>query len=618
MCGIAGIVGAGAAEKAARLGSAIELQSHRGPDDRAVVDLGSCVLAHNRLAIIDLPGGHQPMSTPDGRYHVVFNGEIYNYVELREELERRGHEFRTRSDTEVILHAYEEWGSACQEKLNGMWGFAIWDVQAQELFCSRDRFGVKPLLYAVTEDGFLFASESKTLLRMDPGLAEPAEPEIHRFLRTGLLLEGGNTFFRRVRQLEPGHCLSVSPGRRPVISRYYDLVRAIERQEVCEEPAERLRDLLEDSVRLRLRSDVPVGTCLSGGLDSSSIVALMSRLLGEPVHTFTSTYPGTGSDERHYVDRVVEAYGTVAHFIEPQMRDFSAVLPMLTWHQDAPSAAPGLYSQWHVMQLAHGKVTVLLDGQGGDEILGGYTGFYADYVAALLLDGNVRRLFAEWHDIREQTRAFPLALAIRPLMPAALRRMTRRLMRGTALMTREFARTWSASQPNPVVARALADRFNSSLYEALARTTLPALLHYEDRNSMAFSIEARTPFLDYRLVEYAMALPYAQKITGWRTKAPLRDAMVDVLPSEIVDRRDKMGFPTPFAEWLRSGLMSWVREVVLSPEARARQVTDLHAVAAMLAEHEAGRADRHWDIWRVLTLELWYRSFIDRLERVSA
>lgn len=613
MCGIAGIVGPKASRQAIQLASALDLQAHRGPDDQAVVVRGACALGHNRLAIIDLPGGHQPMATPDGRYHIVFNGEIYNYIELRAELQRLGHEFHTRSDTEVILHAYEEWGLACQERFNGMWAFAIWDEVRQELLCSRDRLGVKPLLYAATADAFVFASEAKVLLSLDPGLAEPDETQIHRFLRTGLLLEGSATFFRRVRQLAPGHWLRVSPGQQPIERRYYDFVSALERVVVDQAPATRLRELLEDAIRLRLRSDVPVGTCLSGGLDSSSIVALMSRQLDGPIHTFTSTYPGTDSDERSYAEQVVSACRTVAHYIEPRMVDVPTVVPLLTWHQEAPSAAPGLYSQWHVMKLAHGKVTVLLDGQGGDEILGGYPGFYSDYVAALLLDGAVGRLLAEWDDIRAQGGSSPLVLAIRPLLPAAIRRVGRRMMRGTALMDRDFDRAWAASEPSPVVASALADRFNSALYEALTRTSLPALLHYEDRNSMAFSIEARTPFLDYRLVEFAMAIPYGQKIRRWQTKAPLRDAMAELLPAQVVQRRDKMGFPTPLARWLRTGLMPWVREIVLSEEARARRVTDIRAVAAMLDEHEAGRADRHWDIWRILTLELWYRAFIDRL-----
>lgn len=621
MCGIAGILRPdGTVDMGTTPSAALETQSHRGPDDTGEVHLDTRLwLGHNRLSIIDIECGNQPMANEDQSVWLVFNGEIYNYVELRDELRGLGHAFHTDSDTEVIIHAYEQWGMGCQGRFNGMWAFALWDARRQRLLCSRDRFGVKPFAYARTHDGMVFASEIKTLLRLDPSLAVPAEDQVYRFLRAGLLSEGERTFFRDIRQLLAGHCLLVDADGRCETKRYYDPAAAIGVTDISgDDPAQRFRELLEDSVRLRLRSDVPVGTCLSGGLDSSSIVALMAGLSNSPIHTFTSIYPGTDSDESVYARAVAERFGAIEHQVEPSMRDFAKTLPSITWHQDAPTSAPGLYSQWHVMRLAQGNVKVLLDGQGGDEILGGYTGFYADYVAALLLDGKWSRLSNEWADIRSQLGQNPLVAAVRPLIPVSIRRIGRRMMRSNQLMADGFRAAWSFSEAPPVKAGTLGDPFNSSLYEALTRTTLPALLHYEDRDSMAFSVEARTPFLDHRLVEYCLALPYTAKMRGWETKVPLRDGMRDLLPAAVLDRRDKKGFPTPMAMWLRTGLMPWVREVLLSEEATRRGITNKVTVAKMLDAHEAGLADRHWDIWRLLTLELWYRSFIDHIGEVSA
>lgn len=625
MCGIAGAIGLEGRETLEPLVlRALDVQRHRGPDDSGLLALRECVLGHNRLSIIDIECGHQPMSNEDGSLWLVFNGEIFNYVELAAELRHLGHEFKTASDTETIIHAYEQWGTACVERFNGMWAFALWDSKESSLFCSRDRFGVKPFAYAYHDGRFLFASEPKALLAMDRSLATADEAQIYRFLRTGLTQEGNSTFFARIRQLPAGHNAWVRPGLEPVIDRYYNVAASV-RETRCgdAECADQLRSVLQDSVRLRLRSDVPVGTCLSGGLDSSAIVALASGIQGSGIRTFTSTYPGTELDEREYADQVIDRFQTEPHFIEPRVEDFMGAMPLITWHQDAPTSAQGIYSQWHVMKLAAGRVKVLLDGQGADEILAGYPAYAADYTAALLGDAMrgkrhaLGRFVSERQALAKLLGGSPVLAALKSRLPVPLRRVARSLARDVGVMSPEFRDAWRAQEAPPVRPEALGDPLNSSLLETLVRTSIPALLHYEDRNSMAFSIEARTPFLDYRVVELCLGLPYHTKIRGWRTKAVLRDAMASDLPTGITERRDKQGFPAPYSMWLRSDLIEPTRDLLLSPEARGRGIVDQGVVTRMLTEHASGVADHQTVLWRLTTLELWHRNFIDGFGAVT-
>lgn len=626
MCGILCYLGEDAVRQCGAMTRALAVSSHRGPDDTDLAYPAEHVaLGHNRLAILDLTdAGHQPMRLAGRDVWLIFNGEIYNYVELRDELADLGHDVVSTGDAEVILHAYAEWGRDCVRRFNGMWAFALWDGERRELFCSRDRFGVKPFYYATDARRFCAASEIKSLLALDPSLAEPDNATIYHFLARGVIDDTDRTFYRQVRQLPAAHSMVVALGREPIVWRYYDPATAVLAMrgavDVRDAP-ERLRDLFEDAVRLRLRSDVPVGTCLSGGVDSSAIVGLADRLMDRRVSTFTSVYPNTDSDEGEYARAVVARYQTDARWIEPKKQDLFEVLPRMVFHQDEPTLAPGLYSQWHVMQLAHGNVKVLLDGQGGDEIFAGYLGYYADYTASLLrraLGGDLRalsRLRHEYAEIERQLGRSPMKAAVLSRTPPWAKRAYR-LLRGlgaerAALVDPGFADAWAAEEPVPVTPSALGDPLNSQLLDSLTRATIPGLLRYEDRNSMAFSIEARTPFLDYRLVEYALALPAELKIRGWETKAVFRDAMRDILPPEILARRDKKGYPTPLALWLREGLMGEARELLLSPQAVQRGITDTQRVRQLLDDHEAGHADHHWQIWSLMSLEAWFRTFID-------
>lgn len=599
---------------------------HRGPDGEGVYLEGPVGLGHRRLAIIDLSeGGHQPMVLDGGRLAVVFNGEIFNYVELREELRALGREFTSESDTEVILHAYDVWGAAAFNRFNGMWAFAIYDREKRRLVCSRDRFGVKPFYWSLIGPEFSFASEAKALIAATPDLAEPNDRYLARFLRTSLTDDGEETFFARVRQLLPAHAMTVDlSGGRPRIERierYWSLdVDRVRGTYDYSDTAGQLRELLEDSVRLRLRSDVPVGTCLSGGLDSSAIVALVARELnGAPVQTFSALYPQEDYDESRFVRIVNATYPTVPHEVWPEPGDLLEVMPHIAWHQDMPSAGPGLYSQWHVMQAAHGHVTVLLDGQGADEMLGGYHAYFVDYVRSRAREtmlapspAALARLHREWHLARGMLGEDFAKQLVLSFLPEGTKRAVRLLLPAAERPDVRLDLLKLASDDDPWrVEGPFADRLANRLYDATLRQGLPALLRYEDRNSMAFSLEARTPFLDYRLVEYALTLPFGERIDGTWTKAVLRRALVGILPDEIVWRRDKKGYPTPLVEWLRTEFRRQVEEIIYSPEFRSRGVFEPSVVDAKWKEHIQGIRDNAWNIWRWLSVEFWYRIFID-------
>ncbi len=626
MCGIAGLITPDEGGIPGRLSAMLGMLEHRGPDDEGTLVAGRLGLGQRRLAIIDLTeGGHQPMLLDGGRLSVVFNGEIFNYIELRAELESLGRVFASDSDTEVILHAYDVWGADGFNRFNGMWAFALHDRDARRLVCSRDRFGVKPFYWSLQGGEFSFGSEIKALIAATPSLAEPDEHYLARFLRTSLTDDGEDTFFRRVKQLLPAHTMTLDlSGEAPRIARverYWELEPdRIRASYDFGDTARQFRELLEDSVRLRLRADVPVGTCLSGGLDSSAIVALASgQLDGAPVWTFSALYPQEAYDESRFVRLMNDSYPTVPHEVWPQPDNLLEVMPRIAWHQDCPSAGPGVYSQWHVMEAAAGNVTVLLDGQGADETLGGYRSYFIDYIRSRAratgmapTPANLSRLAREWGTAREMAgadfgRQFALSFlsegakrTLRPLLPAG----ERPDVRAELLDMAAGEDPWRVEGP-------FKDRLANRLYDATLRQGLPALLRYEDRNSMAFSLEARTPFLDYRLVEYALTLPFDERIDGEWTKSVMRRALDGVLPDEITWRRDKKGYPTPLAEWLRSEFRASAEEVIFSPEFRDRGIFDTDVVDAKWREHVSGQRDNAWNIWRWLSVEFWFRTFID-------
>jgi asparagine synthase (glutamine-hydrolysing) len=593
-------------------------------DSTKVYNLG---FGFRRLAILDLsPAGHQPMATTDERCWIVYNGEIYNYRELRTELEALGHIFRTGTDTEVILNAYAAWGEACLARFNGMWAFALWDLGERRLFCARDRFGVKPFYYFWNGQTFAFASEIKALLHLPELVRQPNDGLIYDYLRYGRTDHTAGAFLQAIHQLPPAHWLALDMTRALRIERFWalDPTRPVEQCIHPDDAARRFTELFTDSVRLRLRSDVPVGTCLSGGLDSSSIVCVANRLLhhghqgearamGKRQQTFSSCYEDPRFDERIFIEAVLQQTGAAGNYTFPNGEKLIQTLPRLIWHQDEPFGGLSIFAQWCVMELAsrHG-VTVLLDGQGGDELLAGYHPCFDYHWAGLLRQGRWGELGRELQAYRRQHGgALPfLALrSLRPFAPAGVQGIARRLTRGSGLgVSAQFARCYTGRRHEFV------ERDRDPLRGYLAQLlhySIPMLLRFEDRNSMAHAIEARVPFLDYRLVEYAFTLPAEQKIHNASTKAVLRRAMAGVLPETVRQRKDKMGFVAPERVWLNEDLRAWSQDLVHSRSFRERPYFNAKQIAQLLADHYTGRRDLSRLAWRWFNLELWLRQFVD-------
>lgn len=653
MCGIAGIYHLdGMPINVPQLRRMAELLRHRGPDDEgyalfdtqtghafhfkgpdspAALDLpdirsaqvpqANLGLAERRLAILDLSSaGHTPMVSPDGTLTIVFNGEIYNYVELREILRGLGYVFHSTGDTEVLLAAYREWGEACVERFNGMWAFAIWDARARHLFCSRDRFGVKPFYYVQTPTLFAFASEPKALWSVGLVAPQPNAPLLEDFLAGFEASRQDETLFAEIRQLPAGHILTVTAaGGSP--RRFWSLPVNPDLGPATPEPGptQRVLELLTDAVRLRLRSDVPIGTCLSGGLDSSAIVALINQLMqhehdvprdqiGAQQRTFTAAYEDAFSDERRFARLVVEQTGAAWHCTFPTAEGLQADLESFVWQHDEPPITTSMYAQWCVMRLAreHG-VTVMLDGQGADELWGGYLPFDV-YLSQMLHAGRWLRLANELRAIRrvgsrsavdvlQRAFAYQLPAVVQHQLQAA--RRTRVLGLHPEVVRRAIQRHDAVFGPE--------SRANLPQHLAhLVAWNLPRLLRAEDRNSMAFSIEARTPFLDVRLAEYVSQLPAVYRLhAGW-SKYALRRALEVVLPAAIVWRRDKKGFVTPEGAWLRA-LRPRLCEM-FDDRPRLSPWLNLPVVRATLAQDDwAADPVASASVWRWTSGEVWLR-----------
>ena len=613
----------------------IDKVSHRGPDGsgwRVFESVaGPVALGHRRLSIIDLSdAASQPMAYADGRYWITFNGEIYNYLELRQELIAAGQRFRSRSDTEVLLAAYAQWGEAALERFIGMFAFVLWDAEEQVVFAARDRFGVKPLYLYNSPRGIAFASEIKQFMLLPGFIARLNVARAYDFLSAGIMEHTDETMFEKVRQLQPGCCIRLDlqhwrPGVSPVIRRWYRILEPGTLDLGEREAAEQFRALLTDSVRLHLRSDVPVGTCLSGGLDSSSIVCLMARELGNKedatsVHTVSACYDVKAVDERPFMKAVVERARTNPHWCYPRAEDAFAQAERITWHQDEPYGSTGIFAQWCVFAEARkAGLKVMLDGQGADEQLAGYHGSFPYYLASLIRQlrfAMVLRAMTErhrWHGISfaDQARSY-----LPQLLPSAAVRWLRhkRQTFGSA--------SWLDGEAlRPHLGRSALDTAREriglppvtsigDLCVVLTQASnLAMLLHWEDRNSMAHGIEARVPFLDHRLVEFSIALGDRHKIVGGDTKRVLRRAMEGILPPVVRDRRDKLGFTTPEEAWFRGPLRDLVNAGIadtlkLYPGLFNRKAAKAH-VEGMLA----GTIPVDFSLWRIVSLGIWGRVF---------
>ncbi len=587
----------------------------RGDQTQALYGLG---LVHRRLAIVDLKAsGHQPMSDAEGRHWIVFNGEVYNHIELREELSAMGHRFVSTSDTEVLLAAYKQWGADCLQRFNGMFALAIWDADAKRLFCARDRLGVKPFYYQFDGQNLAFSSEPKALVLTQPHRLSAHLPAIRDLLALDWVDHGSRTFFEGLWQLPAGHFLTMSADGLAV-KRWWALD---EKRYASGAPADFAAEyaaLFTDSVQLRLRADVEVGTCLSGGLDSTAVITTASKLANRSLHAFSAAYDeGPAFDERPYIRAAVEASGATSHIVVPDGSDFWKVFDGLALTQDEPTAGPGVYSQWKVMQLAHAKgLKVLLDGQGGDETLAGYFRYLPTRLRDHVRNGEWGAFVSLWGSVSDRLGfATTLLHTFEPWLPTALVHALRsQYGQGKDRVLGSALRGVAPEAPKqPRGSR-------SALWHQLEFDTLhrqlPSLLRYEDRNSMAFAIETRLPFLDYRLVEYAFSLPDSQKLDGVTTKAILRRALGDRVPKSVLDRRDKMGFETPTDLWLRGRYAGEVRKR-LSRSGPFQDWVDGKVVASELDEYLAGRRNIGLQIWRWLALESWSQRFIAKDARVT-
>lgn len=601
--------------------------THRGPDDEGFFINDKIALGHRRLSIIDLTeAGHQPMARGD--LVIVFNGEIYNYIEIRKELVGKGYEFKTESDTEVILAAYETWGEDCLNKFNGMWAFVIYDRRKDEVFASRDRFGVKPFYYAQTESDFVFASEPKALLE-SPGLKASINEEIvWDYLAGGLVNHSEETFFEGILALKPGHFLTLK-NKELKIEEYWNINQTEAKvPEKVEDQVREFRELFFDAVRLRLRSDVPIGTCLSGGLDSSAIVVVINKLMkeegaieqvGEWQKTFSAVYKDKDAlyaDESEYIKAVNEATGAKGFFTYPTGEDLANELTPLCVSQDEPFASTSMYAQRKVFSLAQeNKIKVVLDGQGSDELLGGYLTFFDSYLEELLSQGKIGLFFRELKSFCRNQHRSSIKFFHQFIVKNYFYKWVKKCFkladfsqnREYAVFEPGFLSKYQLPKPSQISQNS----FVNKSFHNLTRKALPSYLRYEDRNSMSASIESRLPFLDYRLAEYVYHLPTSTKIKNGQTKWILREALKDLLPEKILTRHDKMGFTVPESHWMKTSLKDKIKEIFASQEFNERGFTKPGAATKLFEDFLSNKHKNYQLIWRLFNLEIWFREFID-------
>ncbi len=638
MCGITGAVWthAAAALEAATLQRMTDVLGHRGPDDEGVYrsDLAlpsasgsvpGVALGHRRLSIIDVAGGHQPMTNEDGSVWIVFNGEIYNHHELRHRLEGAGHRFRTQSDTEVLVHLYEDEGPALASHLNGMFALAIWDGRRRRLVLARDRLGKKPLYYRCEPHRLLFASELKSLLEV-PGIDRQIDPQALDEYLTYQYVPHPRTILRGFAKLPPAHVGVYADGRWS-IERYWNPDFDRQSDRALEDYVEQLRELLSSAVRMRLESEVPLGAFLSGGVDSSIVVGLMQRLSNAPVKTFSIGFAEPEFDETSFAREVAARLGTEHHEFQVQPQALE-VLEKLVWHFDEPFADSSAIPTYYVSKLAREHVTVALTGDGGDELFAGYDRYAAVRLASWFdhLPHAFRSRLGRWAQGRASRGTSQRSLPRRGARfleaisyPPARRYLEWVSMfnesRRAELYSGEFVAQLPESDPAWFLAEAMA---RSPRRDAVTRASLADLVTYlpcdlmtkVDIASMANSLECRCPMLDHRVVELAIGMPIGYKLGGRRGKLVLRRAFGDLLPASV-SRRRKMGFGVPLARWFRNELGDFARGVLLEPRAMERGYFQRQAVARLLEEHQSGRFDHGYRLWGLLVLELWHRQWID-------
>ncbi len=636
MCGICGVaeLDHDARASLANVEAMARVLVHRGPDAAGYHGDSRVALGFRRLSIVDLSGGHQPMSNEDGSIWIVFNGEIYNHLALRADLERQGHRYASRSDTETIIHLYEQYGQGCVEHLRGMFAFVIWDSVKQRLFCARDRLGIKPFYYTLAAGRFAFASEMKALFELPWLRARMNRSALPEFFALGYL-SSQETMFEGISRLLPGHCLSLDLNERSpqsYIERYWDLRIAPEDTEESDSDyIDQFRELFTESVRLRLMSDVPLGVFLSGGLDSSSIAAATVGLLKGGVKTFSVGYDDERSNELPFARRTAEFLGTDHKEILLGPRTFFNFIPRLVWHEDEPIVWPSSIALHAVSRLAGETVKVVLSGEGADELFAGYTRY-----PVTLFNMRCGRAYE---------RMIPSGIG-RWVRNALDRRASggalwRKLRHSFLHYPSAFEKIYFDNFLSVFSADAQAELFTAAVSEELSgvspyaaslacfdsgdsradlltrllaldiKTYLQELLMKQDQMSMAASVESRVPFLDHKLVEFGLRVPARLKVKLLSGKYIVRQAMKHRLPPEVL-RRSKKGFPTPIARWLRHQLFDSVAPILTDGRMAERGIISSRYVRDLLEGHRAGRIDATDRIWRLLNFELWNRIFLDR------
>lgn len=618
LCGIAGEIRFdGSVCSAALIKSMCDAEFHRGPDDDGYFTEGPVGLGIRRLAIIDLTKGLYPLSNENGHIRLVFNGEIYGFQNYKEELEKLGHRFSTKTDAEVLVHAYEEWGPQCLKRIDGMFAFALWDGEKRELWAARDHFGIKPFYYYRDKRFFAFASEIKPLLQHPEVSVKPNESLIEQYLLTSLVDTSAETFFQGIKRLESANQVFVSPDGSIKVERYWvpNVSRTLNGN-ILNEEISKTRQLFLDAVRTQLVSDVPVGTCLSGGIDSSSVVCAVRNAdpnaasIGERIKTFSAVFPGEAIDEEAYVRAVCEFTGAEQNPVTPQAEELWRDLPMLVKCQEEPFVSTSIYAQWRVMKRAKERgMTVMLDGQGGDELLCGYIPYYLHYFATLKKNRKWVTLMKESLLSYDLTKQF-LNPYVKSLAKRFLNKITKsKIQRLSDRSDVQMHSILSVGRPENV-ARGIdsVEGLAETLERQTAVTSLPALLRYEDKNSMWHSIEARVPFLDRPFFEYAASLPLNRKLRNGWTKYIFRAAMKGILPDKVRLRRSKVGFETPEKNWIQGVLRQKIKDFFAGRSLRATKFYDVNALMVLLDKHALTTAETSL-IWRILNLEIWYSLF---------
>lgn len=628
MCGIVGFLDSEINnESTGVIKSMMNSIKHRGPDDQNhyVNPEHSLAFGHVRLSIIDISNGAQPMFSPDGRYVIIYNGEVYNYLELRQQLHQKGHQLKTHSDTEVILHMYMEFGKDMLNQLNGMFSFAIYDHQEKTTFIARDHFGIKPFYYYQNNNLFAFASEIKALLKHPKIQAKRNDANLHEYLTFQMIL-GNESLFENIYKLEPAHYMIVQEGKILANEEYWKPDYTIDENKTEEEFADELLLLLQNSLSIQIRSDVPLGAYLSGGIDSSLVSVLASKFYFGQLKTFTGGFKlSPDYDESHYAKIVSDSINSNHFEIFPTATDFTDTFEKLIYHMDEPGAGPGLFPQYMVSKLAAQEIKVVLGGQGGDEIFGGYARYAVAYLEQCL-KGAIFETQEEGshvvtlHSIIEN---LPMLKQYFPMMRnqfagglfEAMDKRYYRLIDRSPSLHKMYDHQFLASRDEEGIAGKFEKIFNNAQTQSYfnkmtyydMKTLLPSLLQVEDRVSMAVSLESRVPILDRRIVELASSMPPTMKFAGGKTKHMLIESVKNVLPKEIINRKDKMGFPTPLNEWIAGPIKEYVLDILHSQAARERGIYKLKDIEKSI--QNSPKFSR--DLWGMLNVELWHRTFID-------